>query len=103
LPRLTDTGIQHFKCNLGEIRHVYPILNNWLKYLYWQHDEYRNTTDFRHIKENYTKSMLDINPKAITPLGPWPIVEKGYESDWSGIKPGEVDMPAVLEHEKTLE
>jgi glutathionyl-hydroquinone reductase len=47
--------------------------------------------------------MLDINPKAITPLGPWPIVEKDYELDWSGIKPGEVDMPTVLEHEKTLE
>ena len=93
---------QHFKCNLAEIRHKYPVLNNWLKHMYWDHSAFKNTTDFRHIKENYTKSMLDINPKAITPVGPWPNVEEGYESNWNKLQPGGVDMPEVVELEKTL-
>jgi putative glutathione S-transferase len=88
--------------------------------MYWNHEEFRNTTDFKHIKENvsqsdfiveaytdpwsqYTKSHYDVNPKAITPMGPWPNIEKGYEEDWSKLSPGEIDMPEVLEHEKTLE
>jgi putative glutathione S-transferase len=88
--------------------------------MYWDHEEFRNTTDFKHIKENvsqsesrvetytdsrsqYTKSHYDVNPKAITPLGPWPHIEKGYEEDWSKLSPGSIDMPEVLEHEKTLE
>ncbi|KAI4843238.1 glutathione S-transferase [Aureobasidium sp. EXF-8845] len=103
LIRFDTVYVQHFKCNLGTIRHDYPVLNNWLKGMYWNHEEFRNTTDFKHIKENYTKSHFDINPKAITPLGPWPYIEKGYEEDWSRLTPGEIDMPEVLEHEKTLE
>lgn len=88
--------------------------------MYWNHEEFRNTTDFKHIKENvsqsipsvetyadsipqYTKSHYDVNPKAITPLGPWPHIEKGYVEDWSKLSPGEIDMPEVLKHEKTLE
>ena len=88
--------------------------------MFWNHEEFRNTTDFKHIKENvsqsvsrvmaytdprsqYTKSHYDVNPKAITPLGPWPHIEKGYEEDWSKLTPGSIDMPEVLEHEKTLE
>jgi putative glutathione S-transferase len=44
--------VEHFKCNLGTIRHNYPMLNNWLKNLYWNVDGFKETTDFRHIKEN---------------------------------------------------
>ena len=44
--------VQHFKCNLGTIRHDYPIINNWLKHLYWEVQGFRKSTDFRHIKEN---------------------------------------------------
>lgn len=102
LIRFDTVYVQHFKCNLGEVRHCYPVLNNWLKNLYWNHPEFKNTTNFKHIKENYTKSHHDINPKAITPVGPWPSIESGYESDWSKLRPGEIDMPAVLEHEKQL-
>lgn len=87
---------QHFKCNLGEIRHCYPVLNNWLKNLYWNHEAFQDTTNFKHIKENYTKSHHDINPRSITPLGPWPDVESGYQEDWSDLPPGEIDMPEVL-------
>ena len=102
LIRFDTVYVQHFKCNLGTIRYSYPVLSNLLKALYWEHPEYRNTTDFRHIKENYTKSHYDINPKTITPVGPWPSIEKGVEKDWSKLRVGEIDMPEVLEWEKTL-
>ena len=102
LIRFDTVYVQHFKCNLGTIRYSYPVLHNWLKGLYWEHEEYRNTTEFRHIKENYTKSHKDINPLAITPVGPWPRIEKGVEKDWGRLRVGGVDMPEVLEYEKTL-
>ncbi|KAK3712233.1 hypothetical protein LTR37_009095 [Vermiconidia calcicola] len=101
--RFDTVYVVHFKCNLGTIRHTYPVLHNWLKNMYWNHKAFVDTTDFNHIKDNYFKSHYDINPKAITPLGPWPSVEKGYEKDWSKLTPGSIDMPEVLEHEKTLE
>lgn len=52
LIRFDTVYVQHFKCNLGMIRKEYPVLNNWLKGMYWNHEEYRNTTEFKHIKEN---------------------------------------------------
>lgn len=45
----------------------------------------------------YTKSHGDINPLAITPLGPWPDVEERVESDWGKLKPGQARHPRVLE------
>jgi putative glutathione S-transferase len=71
--------------------------------LYHNDWNFVRTTDFLHIKENYTKSMVDINPTRITPRGPWPFVEAGYEENWSKLRVGEVDMPEVLEWEKKLE
>ncbi|KAL4945764.1 hypothetical protein BDV06DRAFT_184106 [Aspergillus oleicola] len=56
LIRFDVVYVQHFKCNLGTIRHDYPVVNNWLKGLYWGVEAARVTTDFKHIKENYTKS-----------------------------------------------
>lgn len=100
--RFDTVYVQHFKCNLGTVRHDYPHINNWMKNLYHNHPEFRETTDFKHIKENYTKSHLDINPKMITPVGPWPSVEEGVESDWGKLKVGWIDMPEVLEREKEL-
>ncbi|KAK8066706.1 glutathione s-transferase [Apiospora hydei] len=44
--------VQHFKCNLGTIRGNYPVIHNWLKNLYWNVPGFKETTDFRHIKEN---------------------------------------------------
>ncbi|KAF7188781.1 Glutathione S-transferase omega-like 2 [Pseudocercospora fuligena] len=102
LIRFDVVYVQHFKCNLGMLRYSYPTLNNWLKGMYWNHHEAQNTTDFRHIKENYTKSHYDINPKAITPVGPWPHIDRGYEQDWTKVSKGEIDMPEVLEYEKKL-
>jgi glutathionyl-hydroquinone reductase len=101
--RFDAVYVQHFKCNLGTIRHDYPQINNWMKNLYWNVKGFRETTDFRHIKENYTKSHEDINPLGITPLGPWPEVEEGYERDVRKVPVGGVRMPVVLELEKGMQ
>ncbi|EUC49634.1 hypothetical protein COCMIDRAFT_84047 [Bipolaris oryzae ATCC 44560] len=100
--RFDTVYAQHFKTNLGSIRHDYPVLNNWLKGLYWNVEGFKESTEFRHIKENYTKSHESINPLAITPLGPYPDVEEGYEEDWSKLKPGRVAHPRVLEAQSKL-
>ncbi|KAF9640903.1 Glutathione S-transferase [Lasiodiplodia theobromae] len=99
--RFDTVYVQHFKCNLGTIRHDYPVLNNWLKNLYWNVKGFKESTDFKHIKENYTKSHYGINPKAITPLGPYPDVEEGVQ-DFSTLKPGSVRHPAVVEYQAKL-
>ncbi|KAF2469264.1 uncharacterized protein BDR25DRAFT_229186 [Lindgomyces ingoldianus] len=100
--RFDAVYVQHFKTNLGTVRHDYPVLNNWLKGLYWNVEGFRESTDFRHIKENYTKSHSEVNPLAITPLGPYPNVEEVYEEDWRKLRVGEVRMPAVLEAESKM-
>lgn len=102
LIRFDVVYVQHFKCNLGMIRYSYPVLQNWLKGMYWNHEAFRETTDFRHIKENYTKSHYKVNPLAITPMGPWPHVEEGYDGDWSTLRVGGIEMEEVLEFEKKL-
>ena len=102
LIRFDVVYVQHFKCNLGTIRHDYPQLNNWMKHLYWNVPGFMETTSFRHIKENYTKSHHDINPKAITPMGPYPDIEEGIETDLSKVRVGGVKIPAVLEAEDKL-
>jgi glutathionyl-hydroquinone reductase len=100
--RFDTIYVYHFRCNLGTIRYSYPILDNWLKHMYWNHAEFKNTTDFRHIKDNYTKCHPDNNALGIVPLGPWPNIEEGYEQDWSKLRLGRITMPVVTEYEKTL-
>jgi len=72
---------QHFKLMIRSIRHGYPHLNRWLKNFYWNLPGVSISTNFKHIKENYSKSHVDINPKSITPLGPEPEVEPWTEDD----------------------
>ncbi|MCJ1378290.1 hypothetical protein MMC17_001387 [Xylographa soralifera] len=81
LIRFDAIYVQHFKVNMGTIRHNYPFAHRYLKNLYWNVTGVKETTDFRHIKENYSKSHSDINPKAITPLGPVPDIEHWTEED----------------------
>jgi len=50
--RFDTVYVQHFKTNLGIIRHDYPILNNWLKYVFYNVEGFKESTDFKHIKEN---------------------------------------------------
>ncbi|KAF2843215.1 hypothetical protein M501DRAFT_1005844 [Patellaria atrata CBS 101060] len=81
--------VQHFKCNMGTIRHDYPVIRQWLSDLYFNDGlvAFKKTTNFKHIKENYTKSHAGINPKAITPLGPYPHVEQSI-TPWKDLKAG---------------
>ena len=48
--------------------------------------------------------MLDINPKGITPKGPYPDVEAGAptEDDWKDLKPGGVKMKEVEDFAQKL-
>ncbi|KAI1856578.1 hypothetical protein JX265_011537 [Neoarthrinium moseri] len=100
--RFDAVYVQHFKCNLGTIRGNYPVIHEWMKNLYWNVKGFRETTDFRHIKENYTKSHEKINPLAITPMGPFPDVENDVNLDFSTLQPGVIEHPVVLERQKQL-
>lgn len=46
---------QHMKCNLGMLRHDYPVLHRYLQNLYWNVPGFRETTNFQHIKENVSE------------------------------------------------
>jgi putative glutathione S-transferase len=48
--RFDCTYVQHFKCNIAMIRHNYPNINNWMKELYWNYPEFKESTNFEHIK-----------------------------------------------------
>ncbi|KAG5983390.1 hypothetical protein E4U55_000066, partial [Claviceps digitariae] len=72
LIRFDPVYVQHFKCNVRDIRSGYPKLHIWLRNLYWTHDAFRHTTQFEHIKWHYTRSHTQINPSSITPVGPLP-------------------------------
>jgi glutathionyl-hydroquinone reductase len=37
---------------VGTIRGNYPVIHEWMKNLYWNVKGFKETTDFRHIKEN---------------------------------------------------
>ncbi|GAB7346903.1 hypothetical protein MBLNU459_g1976t1 [Dothideomycetes sp. NU459] len=70
--RFDAVYVQHFKCNIRDIRSGYPALHKWLRNLYWNDAAFGSTTEFTHIKNHYTKSHKQINPFSITPLGPEP-------------------------------
>ena len=79
--RFDSIYVQQFNVNIGTISHNYPFVHRYLKNLYWNVKGVEETTDFKHIKENYSKSHSDINPKAITPLGPVPDIEPWTAQD----------------------
>lgn len=64
--------VQHFKCNIRDVRSGYPAIHKWLRELYWNVPAFGETTEFTHIKCHYTKSHGQINPFSITPVGPLP-------------------------------
>ena len=70
--RFDPVYVQHFKCNIRDIRSGYPALNRWMRNLYWNHPAFKDTTQFEHIKWHYTRSHTQINPPSITPVGPLP-------------------------------
>jgi len=70
--RFDPVYVQHFKCNIRDIRSGYPHLHKWVRNLYWNVEAFGSTTEFEHIKKHYTKSHKQINPFSITPVGPTP-------------------------------
>lgn len=64
--------VQHFKTNVRDIRSGYPRIHKWLRNLYWNVPAFKETTEFTHIKNHYTKSHTQINKFSITPVGPEP-------------------------------
>lgn len=66
--------VQHFKCNIRDIRSGYPHIHRWMRNLYWNHPAFKDTANFLHIKNHYTKSHTQLNPASITPVGPVPDV-----------------------------
>ncbi|PSN62235.1 hypothetical protein BS50DRAFT_592440 [Corynespora cassiicola Philippines] len=82
--RFDPVYVQHFKCNIRDIRSGYPHLHKWLRHLYWDFPAFKDTTEFEHIKYHYTKSHGQINKFAITPVGPLP-----------NILPKDEEVPAV--------
>ncbi|OJD40474.1 glutathione s-transferase [Diplodia corticola] len=72
--RFDPVYVQHFKCNIRDIRSGYPAIHRWLRKLYWDVPAFGETTQFEHIKKHYTKSHKQINPFSITPVGPEPSI-----------------------------
>jgi glutathionyl-hydroquinone reductase len=72
LVRFDPVYVQHFKCNIRDIRSGYPLLHKWMRNLYWTLPAFKETTQFDHIKWHYTRSHTQINPLSITPVGPLP-------------------------------
>lgn len=64
--------VQHFKCNIRDIRSGYPAIHRWVRRLYWDVPAFHDTTVFPHIKKHYTRCHRQINPFGITPVGPLP-------------------------------
>ncbi|KIW21237.1 hypothetical protein PV08_01817 [Exophiala spinifera] len=77
--RFDPVYVQHFKCNIRDIRSGYPNLHKWLRNLYWDVPAFGETTQFEHIKKHYTKSHKQINQFSITPVGPVPDILKPDE------------------------
>ncbi|KAI1918915.1 S-glutathionyl-(chloro)hydroquinone reductase [Ophidiomyces ophidiicola] len=77
--RFDPVYVQHFKCNIRDIRSGYPAIHRWMRHLYWDIPAFGETTEFEHIKKHYTKSHGQINQFAITPLGPVPDILKKDE------------------------
>ncbi|CZT00024.1 related to ECM4 protein (involved in cell wall biogenesis and architecture) [Rhynchosporium graminicola] len=77
--------VQHFKTNIRTIRADYPYIHKWLRNLYWTIPAFKDTTEFTHIKNHYTKSHTQINPFSITPLGPQPPI-LGLDEEVAAVK-----------------
>jgi glutathionyl-hydroquinone reductase len=85
IARFDPVYVQHFKCNIRDIRSGYPALHKWLRHLYWDIPAFKGTTQWEHIKKHYTKSHGQINPFGITPVGPLPDI-LGKEDEVVAVK-----------------
>ena len=51
--RFDPVYVQHFKCNLRDIRSGYPNLHKWVRHCYWNVPAFGETTEFTHSKSIY--------------------------------------------------
>ena len=77
--RFDPVYVQHFKCNMRDIRSGYPFIHRWLRNLYWNVPAFTETTQFEHIKQHYMASHLMLNPAGIVSAGPVPDILKPDE------------------------
>jgi glutathionyl-hydroquinone reductase len=68
--RFDPVYVQHFKCNIKDIRSGYPAIHKWMRKLYWDVPAFKETTQFEHIKFHYTKSH---NCRVLRQLDPFQI------------------------------
>ncbi len=68
LLRFDPVYVNHFKCNLRQLKE-YPNLFNFVKEIY-QLPGVAELCNFEHIKGHYFTSHESVNPKGIIPLGP---------------------------------
>ncbi|CCK70972.1 uncharacterized protein KNAG_0F03100 [Huiozyma naganishii CBS 8797] len=68
--RFDSIYAQHFNCNWRSIRADYRFIHLWLRNLYWNHDSFRLTTNFDHIKLFYARSFRKTKPTGQIPMGP---------------------------------
>jgi putative glutathione S-transferase len=73
--RFDPVYVRHFKCNIRDIRNGYPVINSWMKKLYWNNSAFKDSTNFDHIKTHYFWSHPFVNPQRIVPVGPIPHIE----------------------------
>jgi glutathionyl-hydroquinone reductase len=79
IARFDTVYVQHFKCNIRDIRSGYPAIHRWLRNLYWNVPAFKETTQFEHIKKHYMASHLMLNPLGIVSAGPVPDILKPDE------------------------
>lgn len=46
--------------NIRDIRSGYPHIHKWMRHLYWNVPAFKDTTEFTHIKNHYTKSHTQV-------------------------------------------
>jgi len=68
LIRFDEVYVVYFKTN-KKLINQYEHLSGYVRELY-QMPEFRETTNFKHIKEHYFASHPSLNPHAIVPVGP---------------------------------
>ena len=61
-----------FKTNKKMIRDGYPRIHEYLRRLYWEHEEFKSTTELHHIKHHYFESLVMLNPAGVVPEGSLP-------------------------------
>lgn len=64
--RFDAVYVQHFKCNIKDIRSGFPALHKWVRKLYWEVPAFKDTTVFGHIKASETRRGICNDMDALT-------------------------------------